>query len=207
MKDSNVSVPFKIGTLGPHTVLSIAISGPVVFSWVSLTAWNCFLSKMILVLGKARSYREPNLGCGGLSHLHDLMFRQKTAQDVMHEQACCCDEAANHQAPISVAFWIIQIVFTEECSSLMQNLMQTHCYTRSVILNVMATQYTCSLNSKCHSHWLVQWSRHCSHMQIPVHSPWLPGYINIAQTFLIILSVVELYPDRPIDFVSVEKPD
>ena len=41
------------------------------------------------------------------------------------------------------AFWIIQIVAAEDCSSLMQNLMQICCSTRSAILNVMATQYTC----------------------------------------------------------------
>ena len=35
------------------------------------------LSKVTLVLGKARSLRAPNLGEGGLSHLGDLMFHQK----------------------------------------------------------------------------------------------------------------------------------
>ena len=44
------------------------------------------------------------------------------------------------------AFWIIRTVSTEECSSLIQNLMQIHCSTCSVILNAMDTQYTCSLN-------------------------------------------------------------
>ena len=28
----------------------------------------------------------------------------------MYERACCCDKAANHQLPVVVAFWIIQIV-------------------------------------------------------------------------------------------------
>ena len=59
----------------------------------------------------------------GLSHLGDLMFHQKnSAWDLMNEQVCCCDEAANHQLPIAAAFWIIWIVSAEECSSLMQNL-------------------------------------------------------------------------------------
>ena len=44
------------------------------------------------------------------------------------------------------AFSIIQIVSSEECSSLMQTLMQICYSTHSVILNVMATQYKCSLN-------------------------------------------------------------
>ena len=61
---------------------------------------------------------------------------------MMHEQVCCHDEAANHQLPVAVAFWIIWIVSMEECSNLMQHLMQIHCPTCSVISNVTATQYT-----------------------------------------------------------------
>ena len=40
----------------------------------------------------------------GLSHMGGLMFHLKSAQDVMHEQVCCCDEAANHQLPMVAAF-------------------------------------------------------------------------------------------------------
>ena len=93
-------------------------------------------------------------------------------------------------------FWIIQIVSAEECSSLTQNLMQIHCSTHSVILNVMVTQYTYSLNSIYHPRWLVQWSCHCSHMHIPVHSLWLPGSIDVAWTVLIILTMPGLFLDR-----------
>ena len=116
----------------------------------------------------------------------------------MHKWAHCRDKTANHQLPIAAAFWIIRIVFTEECSSLMQNLMQIHCSTCSVILNATATQYTCSLNSNGIScpHWLVEWSHHCSCMCIPVHSPWLPGYINVAQTILAMLTMAGLFSDR-----------
>ena len=67
----------------------------------------------------------------------------------------------------------------------MQNLMQIHCSSHSVILNVTATQYTCSVNGIYCSHWLVQWSCHCSHMCIPVHSPWLPGSIDVMQTTIV----------------------
>ena len=111
------------------------------------------LSKAILVLGKARSYRAPNMGCRGAESpgQHDVLPKHP-AQDVMHEWACCCDEAATHQWPIAAAFWIIQIVSVEECSSLMLNLMQICCSTHSVILNAIATQYTCSLNSVYCSH-------------------------------------------------------
>ena len=152
---------------------------------------------MILVLEKARSHRAPNLGYRGAESPGWFDVLPKNfAQAVMHEFLHCRVEAANHQLPIAVVFWIIRIVSVEECSSLMQNLMQNCCFTHSVILNVMATQYTCSLSSIYHPHWLVQWSHHCSHMCIPVHSPWLPGYINVAQTILIILIMAGLFPDR-----------
>ena len=70
-----------------------------------------------------------------------------------------------------------------ECSNLMHNLMQIHCSTCSVILSVMTTQYTCSLNDVYRPHWLGQWSRHCSQTHIPVPSPWLPGYIKNNKLF------------------------
>ena len=66
----------------------------------------------------------------------------------------------------------------------------------SVILSVTATQYTCSLNSLYRPHCLVQWSCCCSHMHIPVHSPWLPGYMDVAQTILIIITMVGLFLDN-----------
>ena len=61
----------------------------------------------------------------------------------MQEMAYCCDEAANQQLPRAAAFRIIRIVSEEECSSLTQSLMQIRSSTRSVILNVTATQCTC----------------------------------------------------------------
>ena len=94
------------------------------------------------------------------------------------------------------AFWIIWIVSMEKYLGLMHNTMQIHCSTHSIILNVMVTQYTCSLYGVYRPHWLVQWSYLCSRMCIAVHSPWLPGYISVAQTVLIILTMAELFPDR-----------
>ena len=86
---------------------------------------------------------------------------------MMREWVHCYDEAANHQVPIAVAFWIIWIVSAQECSSLMQNLMQICCSIRSVILSVMDTHYMCLFSSIYHHHWLVQRSRQCSCMCIP----------------------------------------
>ena len=126
------------------------------------------LSKVILVLGKARNLGAPNLCCRRAESTEWFdVLPKNSAWDVMHEQAHCHDEAANHQLPIAMAFWIIQIISTDECSSLMHNFIESLLYW--VILNVTATQYTCSLNSIYYSHWLVQWSCHCSHMCINVH--------------------------------------
>ena len=51
------------------------------------------------------------------------------------------------------------------------------------------------LNGFYHPHWLVQWSHHCSHMCISIYSPWLPGYIDVTQTILI-LTIAGIFPDR-----------
>ena len=191
--------PLRSGYLGPHTVLPISISYPIILSWISWTVWNPFPFKADFSFGKSQKSQGTKSGLlGRLSHLGDLMFPPKNhAWDVMHKWVRCCDEAASHQLPIAEAFWVIWIVLAEERSSLTQNLMQIHYSTRSVILNVMATQYTCSLNGVYHTYWLVWWSHHCSHMCIPAHSPWLPGYIDVAQTVLVILTMAAFFPDRP----------
>ena len=161
--------------------------------------WNLFPFKGDFSLGKSQKSQGTKSGLwGGLSHLGDLMFCQKTLNETMHEWACFRD-----QLPIAVAFWIIRMVSVEECSSLLQNLMQIFCSTCLVILNAMATQYTYSLNGIYHPHWLVQWRHHCSHMCIPVHSSWLPGYIRVAQTN--ILTLAGLFLDRHFIFI-VSKP-
>ena len=36
-----------------------------------------------------------------------------------------------------------------------------------------------------------------THPSIPVHSPWLPGYINIPETILIMLTMAGLFLDTP----------
>ena len=135
---------------------------------------------MTLVLGKARSHRVPNLGCRGAESpgWFDVLPKNST-WDVMREQACCRDKAANHQLSIAAVFWIIQIVSTGECSNLVQNLIQIRCSTHSVILNVTATQYTCLLSGTYRPHWLVQWSHHCSHMSpLPLAARLHPCHAN-----------------------------
>ena len=147
--------------------------------------------------GKARSLRAPNLGYRRAESPEWFDVSQKnSAWAVMREQMHCCDEAANHQLPIAAAFWIIWMVSAEDCWSLTQNLMQMCCSIHSVILNARVTQYTFSLNGVYRPHWLVQGCRHCSCMHIPVHSHWLPGYIDVTHTILIILTMAGPFLDR-----------
>ena len=51
---------------------------------------------------------------------------------------------------------------------------------------------------------IVQWSHHCSRMCIPVHFPWLPGYIDVAQTIHVILTMAGLFPDRPCIYTHIQ---
>ena len=90
------------------------------------------ISKVIFVWGTDRSCRTTILGYRGSESPGRFDVSPKySAWAVIHERVRCHDEAANHQLPITVAFWIIWIVSTEECSRLTQNLMQIHCSTRS----------------------------------------------------------------------------
>ena len=151
---------------------------------------------MILLLGKARGHRAPTLGCRGTESPGWFY--------VLPKKLCSrCDAWVDAlwwscQSPVvhSCRLLIIWIVSTEEYSNLMRNLMHICCSTGSFILNVMTTQYTCSLNGIYCPHWPVQWSHHCSHVHIPIHSPWLPGYIDVVQTILI-LTMAVLFLDRP----------
>ena len=125
-QNNDTSVLFKVGILGPHTVFPIAISCPIIFSWISSMVWNIFPFKRDFSFGKSQKSQGATSGLqGALSHLIDRMFAPKnSARDVIHEQGCCPDETANHQLPIAAAFWIIPIVSIEKYSSLTQHLMQ-----------------------------------------------------------------------------------
>ena len=105
------------------------------------------LSKVILVLGKARSHRATNLGCMGAESpgWFDVLPKN-SARDVMHEQACCRDEAVSHQVPRAVAFGIIQIVSSEQFLSFMQNLTE--------LLLYLLSHFECDSHTV---HMLTQW--------------------------------------------------
>ena len=197
-QDNDDSDLFKISTLGPYKILPIAINCPIYFPKSHRQYEISSLSKVILLLGKARSHRVTNLGCRGSESpgWFDVLPKN-SSQNMNHERVCCHDEAANHQLPIAAASWIIWIVSVEECPSLMQNLMQIHCCT--LLGHFECDSHTVHmLNGGVYRpHWLVQWSHHCSRMHIPVHSPWLPRYTDVAQTVLLMLTIVGLFAWLP----------
>ena len=94
-QDNEASVPFKVGTLGPHTVLPTTISCPVIFSWI-WTVWN-FFPKMIFVWGKPEVARHQIWVAEELSHLGDLMFHQKT----LHQTWCISRHVVVMKLPIT----------------------------------------------------------------------------------------------------------
>ena len=156
------------------------------------------ISKVILVVGKARSLRAPNMGSRGAESPEWFDVQPKnSAGDMIHEQAPLSWWSC--QSPVAHSVGLLNHL-NSFCGGIFKvntNLMWIRCSTCSVTWNAMATQYTCSLSGICCPHWLVQWSHPCSHMHIPVHSPWLPGYIDVVQTVLVILTIAVLFPGRP----------
>ena len=158
------------------------------------------LSKVISVLGKARGHRVPNPGCRGTESHGWLMFHQNSAPKfcIRHDAWMSMLSWWSFQLPVAHSWGLVN-----HLNSFHEGMFKLHTkfdadlLLYSVILNTMATQSTCSLNSVYRPHWLVQWSRHCSHTCIPVHSPWLPGYIDVMQTILITLTMAGLFLDTP----------
>ena len=101
------------------------------------------------------------------------------------------------------AFWVIQIVSTEECSSLMQNLMQICCSNCSVISNT--TGHTVHMLTQRHLLPSLTSAVKLS-LFTYVHSsplPWLLNYIDVVQTILMILKMAGLFPDRPWYYINI----
>ena len=133
-----------------------------------------------------------------LSHLDDLCFaKNNSAQDVMHEWAHGCDKAANHHLPIAAAFWIIWIV--------PRGMLKLNAKFDADLLLYSLSHFECDGHTV---HMLTQWclpslltntaeSSLFTHACVPVHSPWLPGYTDVVQTILLVLTKAGLSPDRP----------
>ena len=129
IQDNGISVSFKVGTLGPHAVLpaaslllyktlqnsllelpSAALSYfPESHQWSEISS----LSKVILVLRKARNHKALNPGCKRAESpgWFDILPKN-SARDMMHEQVCCCNEAANLLLPIALAIFVILHIST-----------------------------------------------------------------------------------------------
>ena len=87
--------------------------------------------------------------------------------------------------------------FHGKCSSLMSNVMQIFsCVAQSFWMWWPHSTYSHS-TGVCWYHWLVQWSCHCSCMHILVPSPYLPGYTDVTETILVMLTLAGRFPGRP----------
>ena len=142
-QDNDTSVLFKVGTLDliqfSQSPSAAALYFPESHQWSEIS----YLSKVLLVLRKARSCRVPNLGCRGLSHLGDFMFHQKTLHNtwyvsghvvVMKLPVAHSCSLLNHPNSFHGGAFKLNAKF--DADSLFY----------SVIFNATATQYTRSLN-------------------------------------------------------------
>ena len=137
-----------------------------------------------------------------LSRLGDLMFYQKTLQKMWYMNRCMswqsCQSPVAHSCgllnhPNSFCGGMCKLNAQSEADSLLYLLGRFECEGHTVHM----------LTQRHHRpHWLVQWSRHCSHMLILVHSLWLPGYITVSQTALILLTMTWFFPDRPRIYIN-----
>ena len=161
-------------------------------------ARNLFLFKGDFSFGKSQSHWVPNLGCRGADSPGWLDVLPKKIY-TRHDAWAGTLSWWSCQSPVAHSFGLLNHPnsFCRGMFKLNAKFDANSLLYLPVILNAAATQYTCSFNGVYYPHWLVQWSCHCSCMHIPVHSPWLPGYINVAQTILVISTMAGLLPDRP----------
>ena len=162
-QDNDASVPFKVDTLVHHIVLPIVISCPVISFWISWMVWNLIPFKNDFSFRKSQKSHGTISGLSGdwvtwviWCFTKKLCMRCYAWAGMLLCWSC--------QSPVAYNCGLLNHAnsFHGECSSLMQNLMQIRWSAHSVILTVMATQYTCSLKDAYHPHWLLQWSPHCS---------------------------------------------
>ena len=151
-QDNDVSVPFRVGTLGPHTVLPGAISCPIIFSWLSWTVWHLSPFKGDFSFGKNQKFQGTKSGQQGGWVTWVIWVLPKIS---------ACD------AWVGMLWWSCQSPVAHTCG-LLNHLNSFHrgmfklnakfdadSWLYSLILNAMATQYTCSLNGIYCPHWLV----------------------------------------------------
>ena len=168
-QDNDASVFFKIGTLGPHTVLPIAISCPILFSWISSMVWNLFPFKTDVSCGKSQRSQ------GAISGLYrgwvtwviwcfakKLCMRRGAWAGVLSWWSCQSPVAhscglLNHQNSFHEGMFKLNTKFDADLFLYSPSHFEWD-----------AHEVHNSLNGVYLSHWLAQWSRRCSHMHIPV---------------------------------------
>ena len=138
-------------------------------------------------MGKAKSCRAPNLGFRGAESPGWF--------DVSPKNSAC-----------ALLWWSCQWPATHSCGLLNHlNCFRRGMFKRNTKFDADLLLYSLS-HFECHGHTvhmltqqrlpphcLVQWSHHCSHMRMPVLSPWLPGYIYVTQTVLLILTRLDFF--------------
>ena len=155
------------------------------------------LSKVISVLEKARSHRAPNLRCSG-AESHRWF-------GVLPKNCMRCEASVG-----TLSWWSCQSLAAHSCgllnhlNSFCGEMFKLNTKFDADLLLYMLSHFECNSHTV---HTLTQWclpppltstwNCHCSHRHMPVHSPWLPGYTDVTQTTLIILTMAGLCPDRP----------
>ena len=181
-----------------HPEVAHIISGNIALSWISLVAWNLFPFQVILVLGKARSPKAPNVDCRGaewvtwviwcfakkLCMRHDAWVGTSSRWSCQSLVAHSCS-LLNHPNGFCGGMFKLNAKF--DADSLPYSLSHFECG--------MATQYTCLLTGIYCSPLT---STVKSSLFTHVHSrPLSLAAINVLQTVLIILTMAGLFPDRP----------
>ena len=117
----------------------------------------------------------------------------------MHEWARCCDEAANHQLSISCGLLnhlnsfhrgMCKLPGKFDTDSLLYLLSRFEFNGHTVHMLPLQHLPPPLIST-------VKSSLFTSHMHVPVHCPWAPGYGDIVQTLLVILTIAGLSPHRP----------
>ena len=170
--DNDASVPFKAGTLGPHTVLPIALSCPVSYFPESFPMIRHFFPlRDDFSLGKSQKSQGAKSGLWGSwvtwviwCFAKKLCMRRDARAGTLSWWSCQSPVAhscglVNHPNSFHGGMFKLNAKFDADL------------LLYSVILNVTATQYTCSPNSVYLPHWLARQCRHCSPVSTPVHSP------------------------------------
>ena len=111
----------------------------------------------------------------------------------MHEEACC-DKATNHLScgllnyPNMFRGGMFKLNAKLDADSLLYSLSHFECDGHTV--HMLTQQHlppplTSTVKLSLFTH------------AFPVHSPWLPGYINVTQTFLVMLIMAGVFSERP----------